>query len=565
MKNKRWFGVIALIAVTALAMIACEGPMGPQGLQGLQGVQGEQGGAGTQGDQGDAPTVAVDPETGNWTINGEDTGIPATGSQGGQGLQGNDGLNSYLVIFNATGGRPRFDMVGVTHGNTVAQPADPTRTDAIFTGWYTDTTIDASQWDFDAPITTNTTLYARWIITAIGGVAPYLASQTGTAENPIVLPLQIDLGTMQDAGSGWMQLLDAIASADQFVTLDLSACTMTGTTFATGNAPTVTLAGTDKLVSVVLPTGITAFGVNAFRNCTNLTSITIPDSVTSIGNTAFDSCTSLTNITIPNSVTSFGTAVFRNCTSLTSVIMPDNITAISNETFQGCTNLTSITIPDSVTSIGSTAFRDCSSLTSIIIPDGVTSIGQNAFRNCTSLTSIVIPDSITSIGSNVFRNCTSLTNITVGSGNSNYASQDGVLYNKTITQIIAVPGSRSGSFTIPGSVTTIGANAFAECTSLTSITIPNSVTTIGASAFYDCTSLTSITIGNGVTSIGNSIFYGCTSLTSVTCLAETPPTLGTNAFDNTHASLQIKVPAASVTAYQAAANWSDQASRIVEE
>ncbi len=63
-------------------------------------------------------------------------------------------------------------------------------------------------------------------------------------------------------------------------------------------------------------------------------------------------------------------------------------------------------------------------------------------------------------------------------------------------------------------VTNIGAAAFFDCSSLTSITIPNSVTSIGGSAFYGCKSLTSITIPNSATSIGEYVFYGCNNLTS---------------------------------------------------
>ena len=65
------------------------------------------------------------------------------------------------------------------------------------------------------------------------------------------------------------------------------------------------------------------------------------------------------------------------------------------------------------------------------------------------------------------------------------------------------------------SVTSIGSDAFAYCTSLTAIVIPNSVTSIGSSAFSGCTGLASIDIPNSVTSIGSSTFYGCTGLTSV--------------------------------------------------
>ena len=73
----------------------------------------------------------------------------------------------------------------------------------------------------------------------------------------------------------------------------------------------------------------------------------------------------------------------------------------------------------------------------------------------------------------------------------------------------------SGSFTIPSGVTSIGAYAFYNCSSLTGITIPNSVTIIDDSAFYECKSLTSVTIPNSVTSIGTSAFQYCNGLTSI--------------------------------------------------
>ena len=71
--------------------------------------------------------------------------------------------------------------------------------------------------------------------------------------------------------------------------------------------------------------------------------------------------------------------------------------------------------------------------------------------------------------------------------------------------------SISGEVVLPDTlggypVTSIGDDAFYDCTGLTNVTIPDGVTSIGDTAFSGCTGLTSITIPDSVTSIGNSAF-----------------------------------------------------------
>ena len=232
----------------------------------------------------------------------------------------------------------------------------------------------------------------------------------------------------------------------------------------------------------------------AFRNNTNITRVTIEEGVTNINEYAFQGCTNLTSVTIPATVTSIGQATFGGCTALTEVILSEGVTTIGDGTFNGCT-----------------------SLASIIIHDSVTNIGQIAFGGCTALTEITIPASVTTIGGAVFRDSTKLATINVDTNNLSYTSENGVLYNKGKTQLIAAPPAGiSGDFTIPDTVTNIGASAFQSCTGLTSVEIPSGVTTIGANAFSYCSRLTSITIPSGVTTINSGTFRGCTSLTSVT-------------------------------------------------
>ena len=297
-----------------------------------------------------------------------------------------------------------------------------------------------------------------------------------------------------------------------------------------------------NLTNITLPKGVTSIGDSAFCNCLSLTSITIPFGVTSIRNSTFYGCSSLTSIAIPKSVTSIGYGAFYYCKSLTSITIPDSVLSIGGYAFSACKTLTSITIPDSVLSIGNSAFSSCEELTRITLPNSVISIGNDTFLGCNKLTSITIPNSVTSIGERVFAGCSSLTAINVAEANKFYSSVDGVLFNKDKTELICYPPSKvDDSYSIPNSVTSIGASAFIYCSNLTNITLPKGVTSIGDSAFCNCLSLTSITIPFGVTSIRNSTFYGCSSLTSIT-IPNGVTSIGDSAFSGCTSLTSITIP-----------------------
>ena len=97
------------------------------------------------------------------------------------------------------------------------------------------------------------------------------------------------------------------------------------------------------------------------------------------------------------------------------------------------------------------------------------------------------------------------------------------------------------SVTIPGTVETIGVNAFRNCDALEKVTIPGTVETIGVCAFRDCDALEKVTIQEGVKEIGNEAFHVCSSLASVT-IPGTVETIGEKAFYGCISLKQVTIP-----------------------
>jgi hypothetical protein len=155
------------------------------------------------------------------------------------------------------------------------------------------------------------------------------------------------------------------------------------------------------------------------------------------------------------------------------------------------------------------------SASDVVLPAEVTTIGNNAFSGNIIVTSVTIPASVTTVEYLAFTGCRNLTDIAVETGNVNYSSVNGVLFNSNQTTLFIYPQGKTWDYTIPNSVTKIARYAFYNSRRLTAITIPDNVTDIGNQTFFNCQSLTSVNIPEKVNRIGWLTFSGCSSLTTV--------------------------------------------------
>ena len=293
---------------------------------------------------------------------------------------------------------------------------------------------------------------------------------------------------------------------------------------------------------------------------TTKTSYTINDKCEYICDSCFDGAKTLTEITIPDSVIGIAPYAFAYLSNLKKVKIGNGVKFIGYEAFYYCPNLESVIFGNSLKILGGTVFDSCSKLISFNLPDSLVYVDTiSTFGNYDKhITEIFIGAGMKEV-SWLPENVSSI-NITISAANpylikdtnnkaifaksngelslSKYISTDttykipATLNGLSVTKIGAwafYNCSSLTSITIPNSVTSIGNNAVYNCRSLTSITIPDSVTSIGDYALSSCSNLSSVVIENGVTNIGENVFAWCSGLTSIT-IPDSVTTIGNGAF-----------------------------------
>jgi len=310
-------------------------------------------------------------------------------------------------------------------------------------------------------------------------------------------------------------------------------------------------AGCTGLTSITFPFTLTKIDNRAFARCSGMTGkLSIPASVDTIGYSAFTYCTALSSLQLSDSLISIGESAFNGCTGLKgSLNIPTKVKTINDRAFASCKGFDQVDIPASVETIGyyvfldcdcpvyistdnqnfmssdgvlfdfsqmtlkyfpasksgkyeipstvmiveNSAFSNCNALTSVVIPSSVMLIGDYAFQNCFGLTGTFnIPATLFSFGIFVFEGCSGISAYNVEAGNPSYSSTDGVLFDNSQTILYQFPPARTGTYTIPSTVTNLSQGAFLGCANLTSVSIPATVNAIADRVFMNCSGLKSI-------------------------------------------------------------------------
>lgn len=223
-------------------------------------------------------------------------------------------------------------------------------------------------------------------------------------------------------------------------------------------------------------------------------------------------------------------------------------------------------------------FASLGNLKSLKLPNDITTVERDAMKDCSAMTALTLPAMAESVQPS--DGCSSLKAINVSPANSHFSSHDGVLFDANATTLLWLPLAKSGAFTVPSTVTSIGSYAF-KGSSIEQLTLPASITAIGQAAFADskiaslrlpdgltsisssllqgCTNLRTLYIGSKAEIIGNYVFSGC-PLTDIYISAAIPPVCSSNTFTSDGKDIRnscaLHVPSSSFLTYINHSYWS---------
>ncbi len=279
-----------------------------------------------------------------------------------------------------------------------------------------------------------------------------------------------------------------------------------------GSAVTEILASAfenSALPSLTLPTSVTKLGDRAFAG--SAIAVFAGDGLLELGNSVFAGCTALHTVTLPDGAKKMGDLVFENCTSLTAITLP-SLEELGRMTFRGATSLKSVTFGDGALTAGSYTFMR-SSVETVDLGDSLPAIGEGLFYGCTSLKEITLPSTVVRVEANAFNGCTSLTKVNGIDGVEYFGVS--AFYGTALTELrltaakhigymaFATDADKTATYTVLELPVAEIIEDYAFFNGGESeLTIPASLHTLGAAAFASTDKLSAVTV-----EVGNKSFF----------------------------------------------------------
>ena len=298
-----------------------------------------------------------------------------------------------------------------------------------------------------------------------------------------------------------------------------------------------------KIKNVILGSGVTAIGVRAFYGNTNLVKLQLPNGLMSVGSEAFSGCTAVTDFTCPLSFDA--TALNVKFAKLVTLTITEGSNIARNYTSNNYTSLPwnntnnafTLTLSPNVENIGSYMFKDAK-VKNLVLNDNLKTIGEWAFSGITNVEFkiLTLPSGITSIGANAFYGCTSLTTAYLP-----------ITFDYSVDILGGCPTLLSFYFT-PGSngkgqdytETSVRNTVWGMKSDQSSIRVylQEGVVSIGEYMFAGCSRLSgnvalgisSVTLPNSLVEIEAYAFKDCSNMSTVT-FGNSLKTIGNSAFE----------------------------------
>ena len=308
---------------------------------------------------------------------------------------------------------------------------------------------------------------------------------------------------------------------------------------------------------------------SAFEGNRTLEKITLPEGLRSIGNAAFaDSRLKVLEYSGSRMLQAIGDRAFENCSALKiQGVFTASLQLIGERAFAGAfteseSNYLDLMGTSGLRTIGKEAFRACNTLTAFRLPVHLSEIGEGAFSECYNLKGNLegvfqLPGSLTTIGAEAFYNCKNLTGVLV------LPISLRELGDRAFMRCAALGGLDLSNCRL----TTIGAEVFKESlsnlsTSADKLEVPRGVTTVAASAFED-TGFKKVDLPETLATIGRRAFYNCRQLSTVTCRRTAPvpaldpdyPAETFGGVDDFQRQRTLKVPSQSIGVYKNNPSW----------